>query len=126
MSPAVGGLRLELDGKVGEAGVEDTQEPLQGVPADVEPAMLDVRDVSDTLRLAVNASDNDGQTLASSAPTSVVLASQGSLGALPGPGTSGAGTGLLIVGVGAPNGTTASETAQLRLGVHLGCEPVND
>jgi hypothetical protein len=43
-------------------------------------------------------------------------ASASSLGALPGPGTTAASSGLSI-GVGAPNGTAASEVAQLRLGV---------
>jgi hypothetical protein len=42
--------------------------------------------------------------------------SNGSLGALPGPGMGAASLGL-SVGVGAPNGTDASEAAQLRLGV---------
>jgi hypothetical protein len=42
-------------------------------------------------------------------------ASASSLGALPGPGT--AGSSGLSIGVGAPNGTAASEVAQLRLGV---------
>ena len=42
--------------------------------------------------------------------------SNGSLGALPGPGMGGASLGL-SVGVGAPNGADASEAAQLRLGV---------
>jgi hypothetical protein len=42
--------------------------------------------------------------------------SNGSLGALPGSGVGGASLGL-SVGVGAPNGTDASEAAQLRLGV---------
>jgi hypothetical protein len=45
-------------------------------------------------------------------------ASEGSLGALPGPGTGGgAAAHLATVGLGAPNGTAASEAAQLRLGV---------
>jgi hypothetical protein len=74
-------------------------------------------DVGHTLRLLVSAADHDGSASAASAATSTVLSSQGSLGALPGPGTSGASAGLSTVGVGAPNGTVASETAQLRLGV---------
>ena len=43
-------------------------------------------------------------------------ASASSLGALPGPGAVGASSGLSI-GVGSPNGSGASEVAQLRLGV---------
>ena len=74
-------------------------------------------DVGRTLRLLVNASDNDGQASASSAPSSVVLASQGSLGALAGPGTGGTLNTSSTAGAGAPNGTAASESAQLRLGV---------
>jgi hypothetical protein len=74
-------------------------------------------DVGRTLRLLVNASDSDGQASASSAPTGVVLASQGSLGALPGPGTGGTLGASSTAGGGAPNGTPASASAQLRLGV---------
>jgi hypothetical protein len=75
-------------------------------------------DIGHTLRVLVNASDNDGLASAASAATSAVLSAQGPLGALPGPGTSGgAGAGLTAIGSGAPNGTGASEGAQLRLGV---------
>jgi hypothetical protein len=75
-------------------------------------------DVGHTLRVVANASDSDGSTSVASAATSTVLSSQGSLGALPGPGTSGGvSAGLPAAGSGAPNGTGASETAQLRLGV---------
>ena len=79
-------------------------------------------DVGHTLRLLVTATDNDGSTVTASTPTSLVLAAAGSLGALPGPGT-GSGTGggtstqPSTVGLGAPNGSAASETAQIRLGV---------
>jgi hypothetical protein len=73
-------------------------------------------DIGHTLRFVVNASDSDGLASATSAPTGAVLASQSSLGALPGPGTGGASSGV-SVGVGAANGTAASERAQLRLGV---------
>ena len=79
-------------------------------------------DVEHSLRLLVTAADNDGATVTASTPTSVVLAAAGSLGALPGPGTSsGTGGGTSTqpspVGLGAPNGSAASETAQIRLGV---------
>jgi len=67
-------------------------------------------DVGHTLRLIVNASDSDGLTAATSAPTSVVLSAQGTLGAPNGPGTGS-------VGQGTPNGTGASESATIRLGV---------
>jgi hypothetical protein len=77
-------------------------------------------DIGHTLRVLVNASDSDGLTSAASAATSAVLSSQGSLGASPGPGAAGAsgaaGSGS-TAGQGAPNGTAASETAALRLGV---------
>jgi hypothetical protein len=78
-------------------------------------------DVGHTLRLLVSATDNDGSTAIASTPTSLVLAAAGSLGALPGPGTSsGTGGGTSAqpspVGLGAPNGSAASETAQIRLG----------
>ena len=53
----------------------------------------------------------DGTITTANAP-----AKTSSLGALPGPGTSTASSGL-SVGAGAPNGTAASESAQLRLGV---------
>ena len=46
-------------------------------------------DVGHTLRLLVTATDSDGSTVTASTPTSLVLAAAGSLGALPGPGTSG-------------------------------------
>jgi hypothetical protein len=77
-------------------------------------------DVGHTLRVLVNASDSDGLASAASAATSAVLSSQGSLGALPGPGTAGT-SGVLgsgsAVGQGAPNGMVASEGAVLHLGV---------
>jgi hypothetical protein len=71
-------------------------------------------DIGHTLRLTVNASDNDGLTAAASAATSVVLSAQGTLGAPNGPGTHAGGA---IVGQGASNGKSASETAVIRLGV---------
>jgi hypothetical protein len=78
-------------------------------------------DVGHTLRLTVNASDNDGLTAATSTATSVILSSQGTLGAPNGPGTNpgsgGTGGGSAIVGQGTPNGSGASETAVIRLGV---------
>ncbi|MFZ1154658.1 MAG: hypothetical protein WAN93_07120 [Solirubrobacteraceae bacterium] len=52
----------------------------------------------------------DGTITTQNAPAKV-----SSLGALPGPGTSGTGTGTLLAS-GAPNGSSASEGAQLRLG----------
>jgi hypothetical protein len=78
-------------------------------------------DVGHTLRLLVTATDNDGSTVTASTPTSLVLNAAGSLGALPGPGTGGdtgggASTQPSRVGLGAPNGSAASETAQIRLG----------
>jgi Ig domain of plant-specific actin-binding protein len=76
-------------------------------------------DVGHTLRLIVNASDNDGLRADTSAATSVVLSSQGTLGAPNGPGTrpGSAGGGNTSVGQGTPNGTGASETAIIRLGI---------
>ena len=84
-------------------------------------------DVGHTLRVLVNAADSDGLTSVSSAATGVVLSDQGSLGAPNGPGTSGTTTSGSpstsvssltgsTTGVGAANGTLASETAQLHLG----------
>ncbi len=73
-------------------------------------------DVGHTLRLTVNASDNDGLAAATSTPTNVVLYSQGTLGAPNGPGTR-PGSGSAIIGQGTPNGSGASETAVIRLGV---------
>jgi len=82
-------------------------------------------DVGHTLRVLVTASDKDGQASATSAPTSTILASQGSLGAPPGTGTgTGTGTGGVLgtsstasPAIGTPNGRTASENAQLHLGI---------
>lgn len=45
-------------------------------------------DVGHTLRVTVTAADSDGHTAISSAPSAVVAAPSGSLGAQPGPGTS--------------------------------------
>jgi hypothetical protein len=73
-------------------------------------------DIGHTLRLTVNASDNDGLTPTTSAPTSVVLSAQGTLGAPNGPGTRPGGAGV-VVGEGTANGKGASETAVIRLGV---------
>lgn len=79
-------------------------------------------DIGHTLRVIVSASDSDGTTPAVSAATSTVLSQQGTLGALPGPGTGTAATtaALIVVGVGTPNGTSASESATIRLGVRHG------
>ena len=85
-------------------------------------------DVGHTLRVLVNATDNDGLTSTSSAATSVVLSAQGSLGAPNGPGTSSTTTTtsssatatlspVTDATTGAANGTPASETAQIHLGV---------
>ncbi len=75
-------------------------------------------DIGHTMRVLVNASDSDGLATAASAATSAVLSAQGSLGALPGPGTGGGPNATLAaVGSGAPNGTGASEGAQLHLGI---------
>jgi hypothetical protein len=76
-------------------------------------------DIGHTLRLTVNASDNDGLTPATSAATSTVLSAQGTLGAPNGPGTrpGDAGANGAVVGQGAANGKSASESAVLRLGV---------
>jgi hypothetical protein len=85
-------------------------------------------DVGHTLRVLVNATDNDGLTTTSSAATSAVLSAQGSLGAPNGPGTNGTTTTnssptatvspvtAATTGTGTANGTPASETAQLHLG----------
>jgi hypothetical protein len=82
-------------------------------------------DIGHTLRLILSASDNDGLTPATTTPTSVVLSQQGTLGALPGPGTGsssgdvgGGGSSVVLVGVGTPNGSSATESATIRLGVH--------
>jgi hypothetical protein len=79
-------------------------------------------DIGHTLRVIVSASDSDGSTPAVSAATSIVLSEQGTLGALPGPGTNTASKtpALIVVGVGTPNGTGASETATIRLGIRHG------
>lgn len=80
-------------------------------------------DVGHTLRVIVTATDNDGSSSATSSASSLVLSDASSLGALPGPGTSQApGTTSSVtagtVGIGAPNGTPAVESAALHLGVN--------
>jgi hypothetical protein len=83
-------------------------------------------DVGHTLRVLVNAADNDGLSTTTSAATSVVLSDQGSLGAPNGTGTSSTSItsiptvttpGSVSIGAGAANGTFASETAQINFGV---------
>jgi hypothetical protein len=75
-------------------------------------------DVGHTLRVLVDAADNDGTATAASAASAVVLSASGSLGATPGPGigpttaTPGPGSTADIA-----NGTNASETASFHLGV---------
>jgi hypothetical protein len=79
-------------------------------------------DIGHTLRVVVNATNNDGLASVASAASSVVLSPQGSLGTPNGPGTGGgsstslAAAGSPLSGPGAANGTFASENAQLRLG----------
>ncbi|MHB8241072.1 MAG: hypothetical protein ACYDHN_03685 [Solirubrobacteraceae bacterium] len=89
-------------------------------------------DAGHALRVLVSAADNDGMSSATSNPTATVQSNSGSLGAPNGPGgtnpTSGSGSsssgsggggasGSLTVGVGAPNGTVASEATLVHLGV---------
>jgi hypothetical protein len=90
-------------------------------------------DVGHALRVVVNAADNDGMRSATSSSTPAVLSSSGSLGAPNGPGGSppgsaGArgttnlsgglgGAGAPVLGVGAANGTVASEATILHLGL---------
>jgi hypothetical protein len=89
-------------------------------------------DVGHTLRVLLTASDSDGSTSTSSAASSAVLPAPGSLGTTPGPGTgltptpapgitpSGSGAPSAAaagLGPGAPNGSGASESSVLHLGV---------
>lgn len=99
--------------------------------------MLAPADAGHTLRVAVSTSDDDGQTTATSTPTSTVVGTQESAGnpgtasgnTSPNPALTGSGAGIApgaSVGVagfsatssGAPNGTPASETARLLLSVN--------
>jgi hypothetical protein len=73
-------------------------------------------DVGDTLRTLVNAADNDGTTLATSPPTSQVVSAANTLGTLPDTGE-GNPPNPPTAGPGTPNGTGASEAAQLHLSV---------
>ncbi len=74
-------------------------------------------DADHTLRLLVNAANNDGTTSAISTPTGQIQASQGPLTSTPGPGTSAAPGGPPAEQISTPNGTAAGESAQLRLAV---------
>ena len=83
--------------------------------------------VGETLRVAVTAADADGKATAASAPSAAVQAPSGSLGALPGPGTSSSPlsspTAVLSAGGGKPAGagggavSTPQASALIRLGV---------
>ncbi len=82
----------------------------QAIPGAQSPSYTPAAsDLGHTLRVTVTAADNDGQSTATSTPSGVVLSASGSLGTLPGPGTSPTS------GVGAPNGTPAAETALITL-----------
>jgi len=86
-------------------------------------------DVGDTLRVQVTAADNDGFASAMSAPSTVVQSASGSSGAGPGPGTTPPSSGGTPAptpsgnssgpsgGPGTPNGSVASVSAVLRLGL---------
>jgi hypothetical protein len=93
-------------------------------------------DVGHALRVVVSAADNDGMRSATSPATAAVLSNSGSLGAPNGPGGSSpgspgspsagsttnlpgglGGTGAPVLGVGAANGTVASEATVLHLGL---------
>jgi len=89
-------------------------------------------DLGDTLRVAITAADGDGFQTATSAATAAVLSATGSLGAVPGPGTtpsagptspSGGGAAPPPAGSDAtsgletPNGSVASVSAVLLLGL---------
>ena len=83
-------------------------------------------DVGETLRLAVTASDADGQTTGMSAPSAAVQAPSGSLGALPGPGSSSSalttpiGASASSGGKPAGGAAGASGRARVRAVIHLG------
>jgi hypothetical protein len=87
-------------------------------------------DIGDTLRVAVTATDSDGNETAASAPTESVQSASGTLGAAPGPGgsppsssTPPSGSSGPPASPGAqptapiPNGTVASAHAVMRLGL---------
>jgi hypothetical protein len=89
-------------------------------------------DIGHTVRVTVTAANNDGYTKASSPATSLVSEEKSSLGAPNGPGSQGApGTNGAngaagsngasgtagAAGAGAPNGTIATPTASIQLGV---------
>jgi hypothetical protein len=82
----------------------------QAIPGAQSPSYTPVpSDAGHTLRLLVSATDNDGSTSVASSATSAGLSPQGS----PGAGVEAAGRPAADM----PNGTGASENAQLRLGV---------
>lgn len=97
-------------------------------------------DVGHTLRVLVEATDSDGTSSATSNPSVSVLSSSGSLGAPNGPGGSspnspttggnnggggsqgggGGGSvspGSFLIGIGAPNGLSASEATVVHIGI---------
>ncbi len=71
-------------------------------------------DIGHTLTVTVTATDNDGQNSIQSSPSNPVLSAAGSLDAPPSPGTS-PGASSSTTEVGAPNGTSAAETAVIHL-----------
>jgi hypothetical protein len=71
-------------------------------------------DIGDTLRTLISAADNDGTTLATSPPTSQIPSTANTLGTLPDTGE-GNPSNPATAGPGTPNGTNASEAAQLHL-----------
>lgn len=78
-------------------------------------------DIGHTLRLIVNASDNDGSTQAVSAPTNTIPSQQGSPAAQPGPETTKNSnptpSSAPTISDGTPNGTITSGSPTIHLGV---------
>jgi hypothetical protein len=104
-------------GSSGGALMFDYSQPCkQSESVDLAINTAAVPDGQHTLKLTVEDAAQNSSVVYDGAITTQNATTNSSLGALPGPGTGGASSGP-SVGVGAPNGTTASEGAQLRLGV---------
>jgi hypothetical protein len=119
-----GGECVPVGSSTGALMFDHSQPCRQSESVDLPINTAMVADGQHTLKVTVQDAAQNSSVVYDSAiiVDNAVPSSLGSLGALPGPGTSGANgmggaaPGPSTIGLGTPNGSTASETALLRLG----------
>ena len=113
---ANGGRCSSLGTSEGRLMFDSAQPCKQSESVDVPLNTATLADGSHSLKVIVEDAAKSSSVVYAGTITTQNATVNSTLGALPGPGASGA-SGALVSGVGAPNGPGASEGAQLRLGL---------